>query len=206
MKILLILFVILCLNNSIAIAQNISGGFKAGVVGSQVSGDRLSGFNKAGLFGGVFAGVPISNDISIQIEMMYIQKGSRKNPKPDRGDYSSYILRLNYIELPLSLVYTGNDYFEVESGLSYGILIKNTDVERDENGIMPGQSPFRPFEISGNIGLNYKLNENLKVNFRFNNSLLHVREHQGGGKYWFNTGQFNSVVMLGVTYQPGGRN
>jgi len=206
MKILLILFVILCLNNSIAIAQNISGGFKAGVVGSQISGDRLSGFNKAGPFGGIFAGLPISNDISIQIEMMYIQKGSRKNPKPDRGDYSSYILRLNYIELPLSLVYTGNDYFEVEAGLSYGILIKNTDVERDENGIMPGQSPFRPFEISGNIGFNYLLNENFKVHFRFNNSLLHVREHQGGGKYWFNTGQFNSVVMLGVTYQPGGRN
>jgi len=185
-------------------SQSIYGGFGAGVVGSQVSGDRLGGFNKAGVYGGIYAGIPLSEKYALQAEMMFVQKGSRKNPRPDRSDYSLYVLRLNYIELPLSFIYKGNSYFELEAGLSYGILIKNTDVESNEYGIMPGQELFRPFEISGNIGLNYLLNNNIKIHFRVNNSLLHIREHKGGGKFWFNTGQFNTVVMLGLIYQVQG--
>lgn len=177
------------------------GGTKAGICGSQVSGDYLAGFKKAGLYAGFLAGVSLNKEMSLHMELQFVQKGSRKNARPDIGDYRTYLLRLSYLEIPIIFTYQGNSYFELEGGLSYGYLVKNTDVEFDENGVMPGKNPFRKFEISGHLGMNYLVSDNLKVNFRLNNSLTHVREHAGGGTYLLNTGQFNTVLMLGLVYK-----
>jgi hypothetical protein len=184
-------------------AQFIHGGFKVGVNASQVSGDKLSGFNKAGIHGGMYAGFSVSQQTRMQIEMLFTQKGSRRNAKPDKGIYSTYIMRLNYIEIPVLMTWKGNSYLEIEGGLSYAQLIKNVDVEFDENGVMPGQNPFRKYEISGMIGMNYLLSENTRINFRAVNSLFPIREHAGGGTYLLNRGQYNSVLMLGFVYHFG---
>ncbi len=188
---------------SISNAQFFSGGIRTGVTGSQVSGDQLSGFDKLGLYGGLYAGVSLNQTMRLQLEMLYIQKGSRQNAKPDKGIYSSYLLRLNYIELPLMLTWRGNSYFEIEGGFSYGTLMSNTDVEWDENGLMPGMTPFKKYEISVQAGFNYLLSDNLRANFRFNNSILPVREHTGGATYRLNMGQYNTVLILGINYLFG---
>jgi hypothetical protein len=184
-------------------AQFFYGGIRAGANGSQVSGDRLSGFDKFGIHGGLYAGVHLSKASRMQFEMLFMQKGSRQNAKPDKGIYSSYLLRLNYIELPLMYIWRGNSYFEVEGGFSYGRLMSNTDIEWDENGLMPGMTPFKNDEFSVQLGFNYLLNENMRVNFRLNNSILPVREHTGGATYRLNRGQYNTVLMLGINYLFG---
>jgi hypothetical protein len=201
MKKLMLICVVVFLSSEISLAQVFHGGVKGGVGASQVSGDRLAGFDKAGLFGGLFAGISLSDHSEIHLEMLYVQKGSRQNAKPDKGIYSSYVLRLNYIELPLMYTWRGNDYFELEGGLSYGYLMKNTDVEWDENGLLPATNPFRKYEISIQLGMNYILNDQMKVNFRLNNSLLPIREHAGGATYLLNLGQYNTLLMLGLRYQ-----
>ena len=61
-------------------SQNFKGGVIAGVSTSQVSGDALGGFHKAGLYLGVFTELPLSPISNIKMEMNYIQKGSN-NPK-----------------------------------------------------------------------------------------------------------------------------
>lgn len=199
-SIIFMFFVFLCITGY---SQFFHGGMRLGGNGSQVSGDRLSGFDKFGFHGGLYVGVNLNERTRLQLEMMYVQKGSRQNAKPHKGIYSSYLLRLNYIELPLMLVWRGNSYFELEGGLSYGNLMNNTDVEWDENGVLPGMAPFRKYEISVQLGFNYLLNENLRVNFRLNNSILPVREHAGGATYLLNRGQYNTVLMLGVNYLFG---
>lgn len=202
MKKIFILLILFYVTNH-ADAQFFFGGFKAGISGSQVSGDRLSGFDKFGLNGGLYAGTNLSAVTRIQMEMMFVQKGSRQNAKPHKGIYSSYLLRLNYIELPLIVTWRGNSYFEIEAGASYGYLIRNTDVEWDENGVMPGMTPFRKYEIAGHLGFNYLFNENLRFNFRLNNSILPIREHAGGATYFLNRGQYNTVLMMGINYLFG---
>lgn len=197
-KIIIVIFIVF--GAFVSNAQFFYGGFRAGLNGSQVSGDQLSGFDKFGLHGGLYAGVKLNQKSRLQVEMLYVQKGSRQNAKPDKGIYSSYLLRLNYIELPLIFIWRGNSYFEIEGGLSYGSLMSNTDVEWDENGLMPGMSPFNKYEISVQLGFNYLLNENLRANFRLNNSILPVREHSGGATYRLNRGQYNTVLMLGMNY------
>ena len=53
-------------------AQNFGGGIILGLSTSQVGGDDLEGFNKAGLLAGVFANKAISPLLSFQMEMTFI--------------------------------------------------------------------------------------------------------------------------------------
>ncbi|MFT5072445.1 MAG: hypothetical protein ACI8V8_002420, partial [Chitinophagales bacterium] len=78
MKILLTILICVC---SINIhAQNFGGGLILGLSTSQVGGDNLAGFNKAGLLVGAYGNKSISELLSFQMEMTFIQKGSN-NPK-----------------------------------------------------------------------------------------------------------------------------
>ena len=183
-------------------AQMFFGGIKGGIVGSQVSGDNASGFNKAGIDLAVYSGFPIENRTSIQMEIHYIQKGSRVNPKPEKY-INKYLLRLNYVEIPIIYTWQGNETFEIEGGLSYGYLIKNTDVEFDDNGLISGQIDFKKYEISFHFGMNYIIRDNLKTNLRFSNSILPIRPHASGATYLLNFGQYNTLFTLGLTYQFG---
>lgn len=200
MKMIAVFIVFVLVFVDLSISQMFFGGVKGGVGGSQVSGDMLAGFDKAGLHGGFFAGISLSDRSNIRMEMLYVQKGSRQNAKPDKGIYTSYLLRLNYFELPVIYTWRGNDYFELEGGLSYGYLIKNTDVEWDESGLLPSARPFEKFEISIQLGMNYLLNEQMKINFRLNNSILPVREHASGATFRLNLGQYNTLLMFGFVY------
>lgn len=201
MKPVQIIFPVLLITMKLS-AQQFFGGATGGIVGSQVAGDQLSGFNKAGICAGFFAGIHWSENITTRLEMLYFQKGSRQNARPDRGIYRTYIMRLNYLEVPLMITFHHLSYFEIETGLSFGYLPRNKDVEYDEYGVMPGQKPFKKFELSFNAALNYPLNNKWKIHFRYNNSLLPIREHPGGVYlYWWDRGQYNIAVFLGMQYQ-----
>src|SRR5688572_11278489 len=90
-----------------AFSQQFKAGLLGGIVTSQVDGDTYAGYNKAGLFGGAFVSKRISPESrwTALFEITYIQKGSRKVPHPDRGDYVDYKLKLDYAEVPLLLKY-----------------------------------------------------------------------------------------------------
>ena len=79
--------------------QNFKAGIRFGICGSQVNGDNLSGFNKAGIVAGAFVNRNLSKPFNMQMEIVYIQKGSRK-PTDDANSY--YRLRVHYIVLSLS--------------------------------------------------------------------------------------------------------
>ena len=72
-------------------SQNFNGGLIGGISTSQVSGDNLSGYNKAGLFLGLFSETPVSSITNLKMEMNFIQKGS-KNPKMNKMEFLIYLL------------------------------------------------------------------------------------------------------------------
>ena len=102
-KIFFIFFFILFLNKYNS-AQEFNAGVLSGLSTSQVSGDNLGGFNKAGIILGGFVNRKINTALQIQIEMMYIQKGS-SNPKPENliGE-----INLEYIEIPILFSYNSS--------------------------------------------------------------------------------------------------
>lgn len=180
-------------------AQNFRGGFKLGLNASQVRGDLLSGFDKAGLIGGLTLELPLKHEDFLQMELLFTQKGSRRNPTKD--SYKKYIMRLNYIELPISYYKIFGSKYGVQAGLSFAYLIKNTGIEWDENGFIPSATPFNEFEFAGHAGLFYQMNENSRFNLRYSMSILPVRPHSSGQTYYMNLGQTNLVLSLTYEYR-----
>jgi hypothetical protein len=172
-------------------------GAKAGISSSQVSGDNLAGYDKAGFIGGLFCATKFSKKWSLQFEMLFIQKGSKYRAHPDLGDPNYYRLQLNYIEVPVLIQYHYKK-FTFEAGPGYAYLIDYKEEERF--GDVTGIRPFNKSEISINAGVNYSLPRNFGVNFRFSNSLSSIRDHLSGAKRIYNPGQQNTVLHFTLSY------
>lgn len=206
MKRILILFIVFScftLSNKLN-SQNFGGGMYGGIATSQISGDRLAGFNKPGINVGIFTNYSFNESLKLQLELSFIQKGSRDNANPDKGDYESYLLRLNYIEIPVLMNYKVNKFFSFEAGPYVAYLLGFS--ENDFYGEIPGSKAFNKYDLGITGSMHYIINENLDAVFRVSNSLLPVRDHKGGGTYRLNRGQYNSVVSLGLHYIFRSRN
>ena len=105
MKKIIFIIAIYCIFQNNSRAQEFNAGILLGLSTSQVSGDNLGGFNKAGLILGGFVNRDINSLLSLQIEMMFVQKGS-SNPKPENllGE-----IHLDYIEAGAQYI-TANNY------------------------------------------------------------------------------------------------
>jgi len=178
-------------------AQDFNGGLLGGLAATQVSGDRLSGPNKAGIYAGAFVNRYFSLRSSVQMELNFIQKGSRSNPD-STNNYESYLLRLTYIELPIHYRYDFIERASFETGLSLGVLIHSYE---EANGYEWVSGPdFKPIDLSFNIGLFYNISDNLRINARLSNSILAIRPHSQGQTYRWNKGQYNSVLSFVLFY------
>ena len=99
------------------------GTFKAGVIGgvnlAQLDGDILAGYNKLGLHAGVTVGVQVSDLFRTNLEILYVQKGSRSS-KDEQGIAGGALTRysFDYVEVPLMLNYVDGG-FMLNAGFSY---------------------------------------------------------------------------------------
>jgi len=187
-------------------AQNFGGGIVLGLSTSQVGGDDLGGFNKAGLLAGVFANKSISTLLSFQMEMTYIQKGSN-NPNMNNSehlqDYEKPDISSSYIEIPLLLQYHQSEVLKIEGGLLSAYLIDG--YYKDESGKMPivNGNPFIKYDIGLLIGMDYKFSENLSLNTRISNSILPIGEEDYNHTTTYNStrkGKYNSVLSFAIHY------
>ncbi|MCD4744815.1 MAG: PorT family protein [Bacteroidales bacterium] len=179
-------------------AQKFNGGIIAGLSATEISGDRLEGPNKAGIYAGGYVNLYFTEKSSFQMEIDFIQKGSRKNP--DTLDFSSYLLRINYVELPLHYRYDFHKRMTLEIGLSYGVLINNYE---EVNGLEhdAGYGNFKRGDLSFSFGLFYSITDRLRFNIRYANSILAVRPHSDNQTYRWNKGQYNEVLSFTFHYE-----
>jgi hypothetical protein len=186
-------------------AQKFGGGVILGLSTSQVGGDNLAGFNKAGLLAGAFVNTPISELLSFQMEMTYIQKGSN-NPKMNDAEHSNYLkedISSSYIEVPLLLQYHQSNKIKIEGGVLLAYLING--YYNDLNGKIPIYSvdPFIEYDFGLLLGIDYKYSENISLNTRLSNSILPI-----GAEDWdivnsYNSsrkGKYNSVLNFAIHY------
>ncbi|RLD61678.1 MAG: hypothetical protein DRJ05_02045 [Bacteroidetes bacterium] len=179
-------------------AQSFNGGVLGGVSGTQISGDDLSGFNKGGLYIGAFVNRYFGDKSSLQMELDFIQKGSRKNPNAKKNDYSTYLLRLNYIEIPVSYKYDFSAKGTLEGGLSLGVLVNSYEEANETTTVSGGE--FNRTDFSFHVGGYYTIVENLRINVRYSSSILPVRDHSSGATDRLNAGQYNSVLSFILFY------
>ena len=175
--------------------QEFNAGLRIGVAGSQVNGDRLSGFDKVGLLGGAYVNRELSERFTAQMEMVFIQKGSRK-PTDDFNSY--YRMRLHYVEVPLILQYHTSKKFAITAGPSFGTLIFSE--ENDEFGVYQNTQPFKKLEFAANFGVLYHLDEHWSVDGRYSQSITTIRPFPGTYNTFFEKGQYNVLIEFSLLY------
>jgi hypothetical protein len=183
---------------SSATAQRFQAEFVGGINGSQVSGDQLAGFHKAGIFAGAGVRTRLNDKFELGFRLAYSQKGSRKPVRSDSISNTFYLLRLQYIECPLTLRYRLRDKFYLEAGPSLAYLLNAS--EEDENGVMNFRNPFLRIDISACGIFGYKISETIDFQFGYWQSLFPIREHGSQQVYRLNRGQYSSVVFVGFLY------
>jgi len=182
-------------------AQKFNGGAMIGLAATQVAGDQLSGFNKAGPIAGFFVNLDVSERSTFQMELYYIQKGSRKNANAVEEDYESYLLRLNYIEMPLLYQFKFG-WFAIEAGPAVAFSMGGYE-ERNGEEIQADDYATATFQI--HFGVAFTIAENWKIDIRTNNSLTNLRNethsYQVRRIFPNNYGQFNDVLQITFAYQ-----
>jgi hypothetical protein len=203
----IVLFVLSC---GIVQGQNFHGGVMAGINGSQVGGDELSGYHKAGFFGGGYVGWRFTPMSALRMELEFSQKGSKETPTEENG-YLSYLMHLNCIDLPLLYQLSFNiqkQKFSLEAGLSYTYIIGDPKEEYiDGTGFyyLVGGVPFTASSLNLVAGLYYHINKNLFVNFRTSNGITPIRKDPAIRRHplWGAGGQYNDVLTLSIGWDFG---
>ncbi len=199
MKKWLVLFSLLGLYHYATAQQTFNAGLMAGLSLTQVHGDGWSGFDKAGLCVGGFVNTNVREKMNIQMELLYIEKGSQKNADPQNGDYNSYLLELNYLEVPILLRYHLKK-IDLEAGPGFGALIKQA--ESDQHGPIIGVEEFKTLDVSFIFGVSYVFSDHVNVNWRINNSVLSISDRgEAGREFWYNTGVHNIATVVSLRYQ-----
>ncbi len=201
MKKMILTFVFCSLCFFITQAQKFHGGLFAGVAASQISGDNLSGFNKPGVFAGAFTNIFFKEKYGLELELYYVQKGSRKIFK---NDYSyTYKLNLQYFEMPILFKFKFFKRFYLEAGPALGVLIKNTGVEKDGNGLVPNsQRPaFNRLDYSALGGLGFRFARHFLVDLRAQSSFIPVRKPQPNTTWHLDRWQYNSSIIISFIYE-----
>lgn len=187
-------------------AQKFGGGFKGGMVASEVSGDNLAGPNKLGFYASAFTFLPIGQYAHLQGEVMYIQKGSRSVPNK-HNQYFDYRFALQYVEIPLLYVqemsrFSSNNYLSnllIHGGLSLSLLTQHKESEGGYT-LATGPNTFNPAELNLLLGISYPIHKSLYFSLGYSNSITPIRPHASGETAWNNYGQYNTLWTLGLSY------
>jgi hypothetical protein len=188
-------------------AQFFKGGVKGGLTASEVSGDQLSGPDKMGFYGGVYTMYPISRVSYLQMEVMYIQKGSRSIAS-SKNDYYDYNFSLHYLEVPLLYVYNISGLFQHQAfddvllygGLSVSKLIGYSETQKDQSISESYNTNYKPVELNFLTGFCYPLTSSLYVTFGYSNSLTPIRSTAMSISNGVASGQYNSVWSFGLSF------
>ena len=205
MRIYLIIFLIL--SSLTSSAQVFKSGLIAGISGAQIEGDGYGGYNKLGFIAGGFVNTDLSERVSIQFEIYFINKGAFKGARPDKGDVDKFSLNLNYIEIPIALKYKHNK-FMFEGGL-YISKFLNYQLQDEFGARTINEYPIRSIDFGGLFGVNYYLNDHFSLNLRSKNSIIPIRDFQnldqnvGILNQLFNRGWYNVDLNFTVRYQFG---
>jgi hypothetical protein len=197
------LLVILLKSSMVADAQVIKGAVIGGFNLSQVDGDEVYGFKKFGANMGAAAIIPFTDHWEVSIETIFSQKGSHQKPQREDSLTGEYLLKLNYLDIPVLVHYNDKDIVTFGLGLSYGRL---THVEEYEHGQLIEtttiEGPYSRSDINGIADIRFRIWQRLKFNVRYAYSLKKIRTREFTPPYvdpWTRD-QFNNFWSFRMIY------
>ena len=167
-------------------AQKFNGGFLGGLSTSQIDGDTQKGFNKLGLFTGVFIETDISNNIAAKVELYYIGKGAIQN----LSGVEVFKTQLNYVEMPFLLKFGPIKKVTFDLGFAFSYLISAKMYNYGEE-YPQGLVDIHNTDFSAIISASYYFTEKWAFNTRFDYSIVPVAN---------NPNWYNSNISFGFIY------
>jgi len=215
----LFLFFILVLMDLKVVGQRIKGQIIAGMNLSQVDGDEVYGFHKAGLNAGLGAILPLGKNFSFTIETLFNQKGSYQGEQyedtvtnPSTGNKElwtgEYKLKLDYLEVPVLFHYTDKEIITAGIGFSYGRLVNVKEYEHGrqvETTTLNG-GPYDRNDYDVLVDLNFRVHKKIprfKMNIRYAYSMSKIRTRTFLDKFGNETitrDQYNNLFSLRLIY------
>lgn len=183
-------------------AQPFGGGVRAGLNATQIAGDGMSGYHKAGFAGGFSAFLYTSETFRIQLELGYSRKGSARRPDPEDPAITQFVRRLNYVEIPL-LAQAELGPLRFEGGFSADILTSATEMINGYPNNNFNKADWKNLCFNTIIGVQYQLTENLVLMVRSANSLHSIRKNSVSGnvrRFSLKYGEYNDALFFGLAW------
>lgn len=189
---------------SLAQAQNFRAGAIAAVNGSQLDGDGFSGYNKPGIYAGLFVARDFKPQWYWQLELAYSGKGSQRVLRPDNLDEGPWLrLSMHYIDIPFTVHYRYRENWHFHAGLGANFLV---NFNYRDLRLLTLNTDFRRWETAMHLGTTYELTPKIKATARFSYSMLSVDPNGPPVPFFalLQRGAFNNVLSLGIRYQLRG--
>ena len=182
-------------------------GLKAGLNVSDIN-NGASGTDmkaKTGLYVGVTTTIPVSDEFSVQPELIYNQLGAKTNLYDFGGIIGnvSTTTKLDYISLPVMLQYNfpSNFYLELgpefsymvsaKQGLSTSIISPSTDINMDY---------LNRLNVGAGFGAGYNLNKNIGISARYTLGLTGLGKNGNVTDYFLDSAK-NNNLQVGVNFK-----
>ena len=177
----------LCIVSASAFAQvkfAVTGGASiSNVVMKEMNTPTYKLKNKAGITGGIRADIPAGSHFSLQSGLNFVQKGTRDKSETPLGDYK-YSLTLNYLEMPLNLLYnthhkSGNFFIGAGPSLSCGIngnyqVEVGSDKEKVNIHFGKDEDEARRFDMGANLVTGYRFGNGIFASINYNHGLTNL--------------------------------
>jgi hypothetical protein len=201
MKRFLLLILLGCAMSTLTFAQRFEGGVIAGFNASQVDGDLYKGYHKPGLAIGGYVQTDLSRTVYAGMELKLMQKGSRNIDSLAIEGQIKYIMRLNYVDLPVYLGIRTSERISFLLGVSPGYLLSG--IEYNDYGKFPEEDtkPFNSIDVQGWLGFRFQMTRRIYVDLRGAYSLLPIRKQEGEALWYWKSNQFNNLLSTTVIYR-----
>lgn len=202
MKHLYLILILLTITYLNGFSQRFEGGIIGGLNASQVDGDSYTGYHKPGIALGAYVQTDISRTVFAGMELKLMQKGSRNIDSLAVNDEQiKYIMRLNYVDLPVYLGIRTGERISLLLGMSTGYLVSGK--EFNDYGRLPeeDQHPFNSLDVQAFLGFRFQITRRLFVDLRGAYSLLPIRDQPGDALWYWKSNQFNNMLSTTVLYR-----
>jgi Outer membrane protein beta-barrel domain len=216
-KILLFLSLSFVISISSFAQQKTSLGIRAGILSSGFRGNTVNSFNDllnftngsittadhTGFFGGVYAGIPLGNIISIEPGLYYSQKGYDINGELNLkgmdflGANAKAKLQMQYIDIPV-LIKANMGGLQLFAGPQFSYLSK-ADLRTTAgalginvlNSTMDATSLFNRWDAGVTAGIGYQFSNGMNLTASYDYGLTKIDANK-------NTGTYNRAIKLGL--------
>jgi len=201
MKKRILLFLLVIFSVSASFGQRFEGGVIGGFNASQVDGDFYKGYHKPGVALGGYVKTNLSRTVFAAMELKLMQKGSRNSDSTATNGQIKYIMRLNYVDMPVYLGFRTSQRISMLVGVSPCYLLSGNEFNDYGKFAKEDQHPFNSFDLEAMLGFRLQLTSRLSVDIRGAYSLLPIRSQPGAVIWYWKSNQFNNLLSTTILYR-----